>query len=70
MPWFESTQYFFDVLKVAPPHSLAIDVGCGTGNSTRPLVEYFDHVIGCDISDSQVIEAQRATENNPKLSFK
>ncbi len=44
--------------QLAPPLSLAVDVGCGTGISTRPLVEYFNQVIACDISQSQIEKAK------------
>ncbi|XP_006812665.1 putative methyltransferase DDB_G0268948 [Saccoglossus kowalevskii] len=39
------------------PHSLAVDVGCGSGQSTVILGDYFDQVIGCDVSESQIQEA-------------
>ncbi|XP_075070156.1 putative methyltransferase DDB_G0268948 isoform X2 [Mixophyes fleayi] len=40
---------------------MAVDAGCGTGRSTRPLAEYFSKVIGIDISETQIIEAKRST---------
>ncbi len=57
------------VPQLVPPFSLAVDVGCGTGISTRPLVEYFDHVIGCDVSQSQIAKAIEMGTSE-KLSFK
>ena len=38
----------------------ALDVGCGTGQSTFPLTTNFDHVIGLDASKSQINEAREA----------
>ncbi|XP_078000544.1 putative methyltransferase DDB_G0268948 [Glandiceps talaboti] len=38
---------------------MALDVACGTGSSTRILSNYFDEVIGCDISESQINEAKK-----------
>ena len=32
----------------------AVDVACGSGESTRPLAERFDRVVGVDISEAQV----------------
>ncbi|KAM4626353.1 putative methyltransferase [Discoglossus pictus] len=40
---------------------LAVDAGCGTGRSTRPLSPYFHKVIGIDISESQINEARKHT---------
>jgi SAM-dependent methyltransferase len=37
----------------------ALDIGCGTGNSTMPLVERGYSVCACDISEGMVSEAQR-----------
>ena len=33
---------------------VAVDVGCGTGQSTFPLTEHFDKVYGIDPSKAQV----------------
>ncbi len=57
------------MVQVGAPHTLAIDVGCGTGNSSRPLVEWFDHVTGCDISEAQIQQAQQV-ETNPNVSYR
>lgn len=35
-------------------HSLALDIGCGSGQLTHLLAPYFDSVIGTDLSKSQV----------------
>ncbi|XP_063788613.1 putative methyltransferase DDB_G0268948 [Pseudophryne corroboree] len=47
--------------KKGRPFDLAVDAGCGTGRSTRPLAEHFCKVIGIDISESQINEAKRFT---------
>jgi len=39
--------------------SVAIDVGCGTGQSTLPLCDHFDKVIGVDQSEVQLNEARQ-----------
>ena len=46
---------------------LAVDVGCGSGQSTVPLCEYFKHVIGYDVSETQISHAPDNIEN---VSFK
>lgn len=33
---------------------LAVDVGCGSGQSTYPLVKYFEKVVGMDVSEKQI----------------
>ena len=38
-------------------HSLAVDVGCGTGQLTRQLAGHFDAVLGLDASADQVANA-------------
>lgn len=36
----------------------AVDVGCGSGQSTRQLAEHFDRVLGLDSSEAQLNEAR------------
>ncbi|XP_063788615.1 uncharacterized protein LOC134944000 [Pseudophryne corroboree] len=47
--------------KKGRPFELAVDAGCGTGRSTRPLAEHFRKVIGIDISESQIHIARKCT---------
>lgn len=42
---------------VSPAQSLAIDVGCGTGQLTRQIARYFGSVIGIDNSADQIAHA-------------
>lgn len=42
---------------IAPCRSLALDIGCGSGQLTIALAEYFDEVIGVDPSDAQLSNA-------------
>lgn len=39
------------------PHTLAVDLGCGTGQNSRLLAPYFHEVVGIDISECQLREA-------------
>ncbi|XP_077977505.1 putative methyltransferase DDB_G0268948 [Glandiceps talaboti] len=41
------------------PWRLAIDVGCGSGQSTRILSDHFETVIGRDVSKDQIDEARK-----------
>lgn len=45
---------------------LAIDIGCGSGQSTLPLANYFRKVIGVDVSETQVTQAPDV----PGVSFR
>lgn len=47
--------------------SLAIDVGCGSGQSSLPLTKHFRRVIGLDVSDAQIAQAPK---DFPHLSFR
>jgi len=57
----ELIKYIVDYYKEGRgPHcnyQLAVDVGCGNGQSTLPLAEYFHRVVGCDISREQISQA-------------
>lgn len=44
--------------KKGRPFGLAVDVGCGTGQSTRVLASHFQKVVGVDISNTQIQEAE------------
>ncbi|XP_041055983.1 uncharacterized protein LOC121284578 isoform X2 [Carcharodon carcharias] len=45
--------------KKGKPFSLAVDIGCGSGQSTRGLAAYFEKVIGIDASGAQIEEARK-----------
>ncbi|XP_069839702.1 putative methyltransferase DDB_G0268948 isoform X2 [Dendropsophus ebraccatus] len=46
--------------KLNKPYELAVDVGCGTGQSTKILAPHFKKVLGTDISEAQIEEATQA----------
>jgi len=45
----------------------ALDIACGTGHSTKPLLDYADSVMGSDISESMLQEAREAL---PDIDFR
>ncbi|XP_051882464.1 putative methyltransferase DDB_G0268948 [Pristis pectinata] len=45
--------------KKGKPFSLAVDVGCGSGQSSRGLAPFFDKVVGIDVSEAQIEEAKK-----------
>ncbi|XP_062907792.1 putative methyltransferase DDB_G0268948 [Mobula hypostoma] len=45
--------------KKGKPFSLAVDVGCGSGQSSRGLAPFFDVVVGVDVSEAQIEEAKK-----------
>ncbi|XP_075464458.1 putative methyltransferase DDB_G0268948 isoform X3 [Ascaphus truei] len=54
--------------RVGKPYGLAVDVGCGSGQSTRTLAPYFQKVLGTDISEAQIKEARKA-DDFPNISY-
>ncbi|KAG8558597.1 hypothetical protein GDO81_017056 [Engystomops pustulosus] len=51
------------------PYELAVDVGCGTGQSTQILSPHFKKVLGTDISEAQIEEAANALKL-PNTTFR
>ncbi|XP_076472850.1 putative methyltransferase DDB_G0268948 [Babylonia areolata] len=49
--------------KESASFSLALDVGCGSGQSTLPLTKHFQKVIGIDVSDAQISKAPTQISN-------
>ena len=49
--------------------SLAVDVGCGTGMSTRNLFGKFDNILGVDLSAAMIEQAKKNFANDP-VEFK
>ncbi|CAM4538476.1 putative methyltransferase DDB_G0268948 isoform X1 [Lepidochelys kempii] len=58
---------YFEEKKVDPIR-LAVDVGCGSGQSTRVLAAHFEKVVGTDISEAQ-IEAAKQAASFPNVSY-
>ncbi|GFN93254.1 trans-aconitate 2-methyltransferase [Plakobranchus ocellatus] len=53
-----------------PELNLAIDVGCGPGNSTVGFTKHFKQVIGVDMSETQIAQAPKTIPNCQfKLGF-
>ena len=48
---------------------LAVDVGCGTGMSTRNLFGKFDSVLGVDLSEAMVEEARNCWKDHNNAQF-
>lgn len=51
--------------------NLALDLGCGPGNATRDLTEYFDRVVGLDGSPEMINAARELLPEDlaDRLSF-
>jgi len=54
--------------KLPGPYKLAVDVGCGNGQSTSGLAPFFSRVVGQDSSSEQIDEA-RLHETSPNVSY-
>ena len=49
---------------------LAVDVGCGTGMSTRNLFGKFESVLGVDLSEAMIEEARNCWKDHKDAEFK
>ncbi|KAJ1132092.1 hypothetical protein NDU88_010422 [Pleurodeles waltl] len=54
--------------KKGRPFDLAVDVGCGSGQSTNVLAAHFQKVVGIDISEAQIQESKRVG-SPPNVSY-
>ena len=45
------------------PFGNLVDVGCGPGNSTRPLAKHFDRTWGIDPSEGMIEKARQLSED-------
>uniref|UniRef100_A0A8C3FCP2 Methyltransferase type 11 domain-containing protein n=1 Tax=Chrysemys picta bellii TaxID=8478 RepID=A0A8C3FCP2_CHRPI len=54
--------------KKVDPVRLAVDVGCGSGQSTHVLAAHFEKVVGTDISEAQ-IEAAKQAASFPNVTY-
>lgn len=48
--------------------NLAVDVGCGTGIGSFPLLDYFEKVVGCDPSEKMLQTARMIADTIPESS--
>ncbi|XP_034996057.1 putative methyltransferase DDB_G0268948 isoform X3 [Zootoca vivipara] len=58
---------YLEKKKVTSLH-MAVDVGCGTGQSSHLLAKRFEKVVGTDVSEAQIEEAKR-TAHPPNVSY-
>ncbi|XP_002731070.1 putative methyltransferase DDB_G0268948 [Saccoglossus kowalevskii] len=67
----ELAKEMFDYLKKKPGTTkYAVDVGCGSGQSTFMLAPYFNSVLGVDISLDQIKVAEESEHIPSNVSFK
>eukprot|EP00537_Pseudo-nitzschia_pungens_P005224 CAMPEP_0172376276 /NCGR_PEP_ID=MMETSP1060-20121228/66102_1 /TAXON_ID=37318 /ORGANISM="Pseudo-nitzschia pungens, Strain cf. cingulata" /LENGTH=391 /DNA_ID=CAMNT_0013103747 /DNA_START=183 /DNA_END=1358 /DNA_ORIENTATION=- len=64
--------YFAPVVARANPSSVVVDMSCATGLFTRRLAKSgnYGRVLGCDYSESMLLEARRRINADPELSPK
>ncbi|KAI4898318.1 hypothetical protein NFI96_028565, partial [Prochilodus magdalenae] len=55
--------------KKGPPHELAVDLGCGTGQNTRLLSPHFQKMVGIDVSENQ-LEVARAVPGSTNITYR
>ncbi|XP_052800210.1 putative methyltransferase DDB_G0268948 [Mya arenaria] len=56
-------QFYEDSKSSKLNYDLAVDVGCGNGQSSKPLCSKFRRVIGYDVSEEQVKSARNDVDN-------
>lgn len=49
---------------------LAVDIGCGNGQSTAMFAPYFNEILGVDPSENQIKHAQSNNTHPAKISYK
>jgi len=66
----DARRFVEDLTRLAPsvPRTRLLDFGCGIGRVARPLAEYFDEVVGVDVSPTMIAEA-RAMNRNSRCVF-
>lgn len=57
---------FIDRIKPITKHEAILEIGCATGNLTKLLYSKSDHVIGLDLDDTLLEEAEK---KHPDLTF-
>ena len=53
-----------------PRPKLAVDVGCGSGQSTLALAALCESVVGVDVSEAQLEEARQASVGRANVSYR
>lgn len=62
--WDHNQQYQKYLLKNIPSHcNCILDVGCGTGELTKKLTPYANEIIGIDVSENMLKEAQKRNDH-------
>ena len=61
--------FSFSLIFIKGEMKLAVDVGCGTGMSTRNLFGKFQSVLGVDLSEAMVEEARNCWKDHKNAEF-
>jgi 2-polyprenyl-3-methyl-5-hydroxy-6-metoxy-1,4-benzoquinol methylase len=51
------------------PHGKALDFGCGVGRLSQRLADYFDHVVGVDISSEMLALARKFNRQGAQVEY-
>jgi 2-polyprenyl-3-methyl-5-hydroxy-6-metoxy-1,4-benzoquinol methylase len=67
--WDHNQQYQYYLLKhISKNCNTILDVGCGTGELTKKLVPYSKEIIGIDVSENMIHEAEKRN-NDEKIIY-
>ncbi len=61
--------YLLEDKKIAVDRRLALDFGCGVGRVTQALADYFERVVGVDISETMVRLAERLNRHGERVRY-
>jgi 2-polyprenyl-3-methyl-5-hydroxy-6-metoxy-1,4-benzoquinol methylase len=78
--WSDFATYYYDqnlrlnainnlIRKYGINDTLALDYGCGTGDFSKMMSQYFENIIAVDISE-EIINKAKLTNRNYKIKFK
>ncbi len=60
---------YFKALKININYCDCLDFGCGIGRLTQPLAEWFEKVVGVDISNEMVLQANKYNKFPEKVEY-
>lgn len=60
---------YFKALEIHVHFHDSLDFGCGIGRLTQPLAEWFERVVGVDISSEMILQAGRYNKRPEKVRY-
>jgi SAM-dependent methyltransferase len=67
--FIKTTMDYFKSLKININYGDCLDFGCGIGRLTQPLAEWFERVVGVDISNEMILQAHKFNKYPTRLRY-